>query len=525
MTKFFNFLLTWKNIKQLNLKYFEKLEYNSLIFQIKKNQTSYSNLNWLNKHFKKLLPWKKKTYRQRWFEEQIFFIERKKKTFPFWVRKQFWLQHWYLINHSHSIYLLKEIKLRFFFFDIFNIYFYTMFTKFFLRQIFFHFNSWNNIFFNKISFKYFLNLFDTINYNYIQSNFFFIFSRNKFYWWDKYKIIDWKNFKWNILISKKIFKNFLIPSNLIFLNIKNYYQKTNKYLNKQELINYLINFKKSNSCLKNSINLPKYVAHLNNFLHKIHQSISFSSIEYIKYLDKISHRISNFKFIFLKKNLLSKYIKHSTLIKFIHLNNKWFKLYYNNRKILKKFLFLKNKKQYFTTKFLSSFLKKSFFNIYENVELNLLNALLRSRFALSYQHAKDLLFLGYVYINGKQCKNDFYLLKSSDCVQLILDDVYLVNYQYQYLNLKKKQKNIKYCFQRWYNHRFDFYKQHTKRFPNWLLKLLFLRLDVPLYIEIDYTTLTFIILRPPFWFYELNTYLYKYINIYFIRLYNWKYLT
>ena len=154
-----------------------------------------------------------------------------------------------------------------------------------------------------------------------------------------------------------------------------------------------------------------------------------------------------------------------------------------------------------------------------------MNILLRSKLALTHQHAKELLFMECIYVNRKIVKNSFYIMKVGDSIQINFNFSYLMSYQYIYSNLAIKQKRIKYCFQRWFHNRYDFYKQHTKRFPAWLLNFFFFQFDVPLFLEVDFHALTLFILRKPIFFFEVNFYTFKYINVYLMRLYNWKYLT
>lgn len=301
-------------------------------------------------------------------------------------------------------------------------------------------------------------------------------------------------------------------------------QKVNIFKSKLAVLNNIISFKKKNSFLKRNNNLPKHIAFFSNFLTKRNLILDLSNFS-LNSLKSQVYRIQ-FKKIFL---FLKEFKKNQTLnsfgVKFLQLGAKWFKLFQTNRIILKYFYNLKAKKQYFITRYLSIFLKKSLFFFLKFNEFQIINILLRSRFALTYQHAKDLLFLGYIYVNNKKIIDPKFLINVADRVTIIFNETYLINYQYLYLILKKKQKNIKYCFHRWYKHRYDFYKQHTNRFPAWLLKVLYFKFDVPFYLEVDYTILTVIVIRLPKFFFELNYYIFTYLNIYLMRLYNWKYVT
>lgn len=523
LMKSINLLRILKNSNKLSEYKNNLVKFNEWVFQLKRNlKTVEFNSIWLQKRLTKLTPWKKKTYKQRWWEEQLFFNERQRKLLPFWVKKQIWLQYWYETNLQVLNNSTYEYKIRLNIIKKFNIFYKLLVSNFiFNNHVKLCFNNFlfftsnlTNLWIIKISTLIFL--------KFINNSHLLIFSRGGFDFWDKYKLVGWKNFKWNILFFNKIIKGCVLNYSFLFKIIIT--ADSNNFNKKIVLLTNLINYKKLNSNLKQALNLPKYIAHSYNYFNKINQNHHLNLINFVKLNNK--NNVENFsKNLFLYKKLMRNQLSIAPSLKFLHLNTKWFKLYHNNRQLIKFFLFRKKKKQYFLTKLLSPLTKQSFSLFFTNLELNLINLLVKSRFALSYQHAKDLLFLGYVYINSKRTTNFLYLLKPNDCIQIIFDEIYLINYQYFYMHLKNKQKHIKYCFQRWYNNRFDFYKQHTKRFPNWLLKLMFFKMDIPLYLEIDYSILTTIVIRNPFFFYELNLYLYKFINLYFIRLYNWKYIT
>jgi hypothetical protein len=53
---------------------------------------------------------------------------------------------------------------------------------------------------------------------------------------------------------------------------------------------------------------------------------------------------------------------------------------------------------------------------------------------------------------------------------------------------------------------------------------MYYRLDVPKFLEVDYTILTAVILYKPKYLYETDLYTFKYINYFLLRLYIWKYI-
>lgn len=63
-----------------------------------------------------------------------------------------------------------------------------------------------------------------------------------------------------------------------------------------------------------------------------------------------------------------------------------------------------------------------------------------------------------------------------------------------------------------------------KNIPKWVSKLVYYKLDVPKFLEVDYTLLCSIILYYPNPLFETDIYNIKYINLSLLRLYNWKYI-
>jgi hypothetical protein len=53
---------------------------------------------------------------------------------------------------------------------------------------------------------------------------------------------------------------------------------------------------------------------------------------------------------------------------------------------------------------------------------------------------------------------------------------------------------------------------------------MYLRFDIPKFVELDYTILTSIIIYIPNFFFEFDYYFLKFLNLSLLRLYNWKYI-
>lgn len=516
---FFNTILqTMKSDK------YEIFTYKIWKFSVKKSfDKTKTNFFWLERLLTKLIPWKKKLEKRKIKDERHFFQFRKFKKFPFWLRKQVWLQYWYV----------KNLELRYFYIRELIFLKYVLFINKRSNRLIFWLDGLN--FFKNAPLRcfnllleeelLFFTLLRVIKNTTTTFYYWLVLSRKDFFFGDTNKLLVWKKLKWYILACNISDKSKFLKNDFIFQIITKVTVYNNFYVSNQNFVENLIKVKKKNSILKKSVDISKHIAYTTQYLTKTSKTklffYHFFNIKKNKYKyasNKFQHMYDFYKINF---NMTQR----NFTAKFTQIKTKWFSIFQNNRKTLAFFFSLTTKRQYFLTRFFELFIKYNSKFFFKNYELRVGNILLNGRLALTLQHAKDLLFLGCVRVNAKSVNSFNFLLKSPDKIQLHWNEDFFINYQYLYIILKKKHKNVKYLFRRWYKHKYDFYKQHTYRFPAWLLKLLYFRIDVPKYLEVDYAILTIIVLRQPLFFYELNTYLYNYINMYLMRLYNWKYVT
>jgi ribosomal protein S4 len=182
--------------------------------------------------------------------------------------------------------------------------------------------------------------------------------------------------------------------------------------------------------------------------------------------------------------------------------------------------------QYKLTRYLMRFLKLKYSNFFLIFEMELQNVLFRSRFVPEKNLAKSLIIFNAVYINGTLCNNLKFQLYVNDLIQLVVSLKYYILYK-QIVNwsLKKKTKLRKIIISKLPSESETEDKQRSNHLSNWIFTSEGSNEDTLKYCEIDYFTLSILVIYEPFSLHEINYYnLIKYRPVTF-RLYNWKYIT
>jgi len=194
--------------------------------------------------------------------------------------------------------------------------------------------------------------------------------------------------------------------------------------------------------------------------------------------------------------------------------------YYLNENLkLVKFFFLK---KFSKTKNIKKFIhktkainKQKFYLIFE---LMLFNCLLRS---LLIQFFNDVFYFiknGLVFVNGLVIKNPYYITNVGDKIQLII----LKNFYYFYIF--KKSLLLKYLFKIkikiWAlnKSKINYYKQVSSRVQNNVINTMFYYIDIPKYMEVDFSLLMIILLFRPKNYFLYNIYILKFFSNYMFRL-------
>ncbi len=204
------------------------------------------------------------------------------------------------------------------------------------------------------------------------------------------------------------------------------------------------------------------------------------------------------------------------------LKKKIFFLLKENRSILKDLFFSKFIKQKKITKFVHIFKHFPIKKIIFFFEFSLFNILIQSHFLV---FKKDVIFFlknNLVFVNGRVVSNKFFFLGVGDRVQLVLNNEYYFFFRSFNKILKAFSYKIRLSVRKIFLKKKDLYKQKASRVPNWVERIIFNKQVIPKYLEVDFFTLTSVVLRYSNNYYENNFVFFKFLSYFNIRLYNWK---
>lgn len=122
-------------------------------------------------------------------------------------------------------------------------------------------------------------------------------------------------------------------------------------------------------------------------------------------------------------------------------------------------------------------------------ELNLKNILIKSNFFINYNDLEIFFLEGLVHLNGSVCENINIVLRVSDVLSISFNKHY-------FLYSRNKIDNVNFSANRLVSHNFkkSFFK---KKYNNKIKNFLHHRLDIPKFLEIDYLTMTIVVLYKP----------------------------
>lgn len=214
-----------------------------------------------------------------------------------------------------------------------------------------------------------------------------------------------------------------------------------------------------------------------------------------------------------------------TTIKNIDNGNFFFKKFFfksllKNRKFFKNFFFMSKKTR--QDKITKNICKK---NICKNFsyEYNILNILLRSHFLFFYRDVISCLLSGFIYINGVIVFDKDTLVSVGDCVQLLIFKKLYKYIKFCKTFFKTKIALFKYNFWKFFKQKLLQQKQQKKKKnPKYLHLFFIFKLNVPKFLEVDYSTLTIFFLKKQNAFIQTSYYLNKLFSFKLFSLYNFK---
>lgn len=318
--------------------------------------------------------------------------------------------------------------------------------------------------------------------------------------------------KYNILLNERVLNSsfarlFSYNSlfyNWEFLDILSYYNTTKLY------VFYSILLKKQNSFLRKKNNL------LSNYY-----SVSQKSRE----LGDYSGKCYNVSWQVNKYNLFWSTVSHLDITKVLDLRKKISKTILENRKIFSSFFYSKSKRSFKINRLVLLLGQKKIWNMCVCLELGIVQVLLNSGLIKSVNDALNFLSSGYVYVNRQPVFSSNYILRRGDILELVFNKTYYI-YLLRLRTLNDKI-NSKMRNKLWLklknktsltigNERFliNCYKN------NYIYKFY-----IPSYLEVDYSVLTTIVISGINSYFDLSFFFRKFLVYFFIRHYNWKWLS
>ena len=241
---------------------------------------------------------------------------------------------------------------------------------------------------------------------------------------------------------------------------------------------------------------------------------------FVKFKNKFSFfkKINSIKTIFLQKSSFNKNnnlenTKNNLVFKNFDFIERKLSFFKNNRKILKN-IFKKNKKiEFYMNRFLKKISKIKFLNYLNLFEFSIKNILLNSGFFLNKNDIFYFLKNKFVFVNNKIVFNLDYIVKKNDVISIYFNKYYYFLYR-KYLNNLNINKYNMFFRKNTFNLKNDF---------NFINKSIILKNDVPSYLEVDYISMSLILLYKDV--NDYNSFDLKLLNGFLKRLNTWKYIT
>jgi len=346
-----------------------------------------------------------------------------------------------------------------------------------------------------------------------------------------YKIFLKKSFFFYFFIYKNFYNVLNLHKIYLYRNILNFY-KLNLYL--PVLYSYQFKYSwieartKYEKFFFNNLENYFFVEFFPNTNSEIFFDKYYLIENYIKFKNKngLFKKVNSVKNLYLTKYNFFKNFNNLNLnsIKIVNKDSLFFKnfdfvekklsIFKNNRKILKN-IFKKNKKiDFYVNKFFKKFSKMNNYNFMNVFEFSISNILLNSQFFLNKNDVFFFIKNKYVYVNNKSIFNINYEVNKGDIVNICFNKYYFFLYR-KYINNLNLNVNK-------YNNFFKKNNNNLNNDFNFINKLTILKNDVPSYIEVDYMSMSLILLHKNI--YNYNCFDLKLLTVFLKRLNSWKYI-
>lgn len=342
---------------------------------------------------------------------------------------------------------------------------------------------------------------------------------------------------------------FMLPNNFFLRNVSNLKKNLYSFSYKNDLHRYILKrYAKKYSIRKLNVfrNYTKFKSSALQFFKK--QNNTNFALIYLKHFNKFNNHKTNIlnfsnqfssllaaKLTFLKRtffeNQLLSWTNYSYFDRDINIRRVRFKpgymsLWRNARQAFQFSLNLKIKYQYKLTCFLIKYNKYVNIKTFLIAEMQLKNILIKTRLLPDYNVINLFFENKLIFVNNSMCYNPFFLTFVGDFIQLIVTYKYYILYKwFSNWELKKKIRLRRVSWRKMKSRRNTDDKQKSHLLPNWILFNKNAFNDVAKFLEVDYFSLSIIILFEPFLWSDINPHNFVDVKFGIINLYNWKYIT
>lgn len=468
----------------------------------------------------------------------LFFVLKRKIKKNYLNSKKYkkvnlWLNLLFIANNHKNFIRLKYNKLKY------NKLKHNKLLNFFCdkRKIFLNAFFWINK--NLFLFNKSINLFYLNN---ISNKFLYVYSKSYSNVYINFKRVPFKTKEGvNFLLSKYGFvylTDFLIKDDLKFNLIFTLKNTFYSFLYKNELQKYILKKYIRNQVTTNFLSINNnwfcknnYWFYQNNYFNTLSNfflndfpqpTIHVSSLILPKYYSS-KWNYFNEQALYLENQLNDNFDFNIRRIRF---KPGYMNIWRDARKVLKLSLNLKMRYQYKLTRYLLRFKKFLKIKTYLYKEMQLGNILLKSRFFPDMPSLGIFIKFNLIFLNGAICLNSLIQLLLGDLIQLIVSNKYYILYKwFNNWTLKKKIK-LKEIVKKKINVKINLEeKQRNYSLPKWILENKNITGDTARYLEIDYFTMSILVVYEPFSWLDINHYSLIDNKFSIFNIYNWKYIT
>lgn len=198
----------------------------------------------------------------------------------------------------------------------------------------------------------------------------------------------------------------------------------------------------------------------------------------------------------------------------------------NNRAAVNKFFNFKYYRNFSISKNLKKFCNQSSKNYLFNLQNNLINIIMKTDFFFSKNDCLWFLKNGMISVNSKIVKTHNYMIKPNDIIHIINSEYYFMFYKNNLNNLLNSIYKINLKLWSINKNRYNNIekKDIKENYPKWIENYKYFKKDIPLYLEVDYVSMSIFFLSYNFDFKNLDFYDFKIFSLYMSRSYNWKFI-